>query len=82
MYKLISFNDVSQNFTVHFKMSISPYFDRVESNQTGKLVFITHKFVKHLMTCRGYGGNAVESLQSYISRRYGESAWKFLKRLM
>lgn len=82
MYKLISFADVSQNFTVHFKMCISPFFDRQTSNKSGKLVFLSAKFVKHLMKERGYGGSAHEPLQSYICRTFGESAWIFLKRLM
>ncbi len=82
MYKLISFADVSQNFTVHFKMCISPFFDRQTSNKSGKLVFLTDKFVKHLMKERGYGGSAHEPLRNYICRKFGESAWIFLKRLM
>lgn len=82
MYRLISFNDISENFTTHFELSMSPYFDRVTSNKTGKLVFTTHKFVRHLMLHYGYGGSAHESLQVFICHRFGESAWTFLKRLM
>lgn len=82
MYKLIAFKDVSLNFEVQFKVPISPYFDRAKSNETGKLVFTTAKFVKYLMKNRGYGGSSCEPLQSYICRRFGESAWILLKRLM
>lgn len=82
MYKLISFADVSQNFTVQFKMCISPFFDRAESNKTGKLVFLTDKFVKYLMKERGYGGSAHEPLQNYVCRKFGDNAWTLLKRLM
>lgn len=82
MYKLIAFNEVSANFTAHFDMSISPYFDRQSSNQSGKLEFITHKFVRYLMTQYGYGGAKEESLRSFVCRKFGEPAWIFLKRLM
>ena len=74
MYKHIAFKEVSLNFEVQFKVPISPYYDRAKSNETGKLVFITTKFVKYLMKNRGYGGSACEPLQSYICRRFGEPA--------
>lgn len=82
MYKLIAFNEVSENFTAHFGISISPYFDRAKSNESGRLRFIAHKFVKYLIRNYGYAGAAHESLETFISQKYGESAWKFLKRLM
>lgn len=82
MYKHIAFKEVSLNFKVQFKVPISPYYDRAKSNETGKLVFITPKFVQYLMKNRGYAGSAQESLQSYICRRFGEPAWTLLKRLM
>ncbi len=80
MYKLISFNEVSANFTAHFQLSISAYFDRNSSNSTGKLHFITHKFVRHLV--RNYGFDKAETLESFVCRRYSVQAWTFLKRLM
>lgn len=82
MYRLISFNEVSRNFTVHFELGISPYFDRATSNKTGKLVFITNKFVRYLISQHGYAGSAHESLQVFVCRRFSETAWIFLKRLM
>nr|DAX32086.1 MAG TPA: hypothetical protein [Caudoviricetes sp.] len=82
MYRLIAFNEVSANFTAHFEVSISPYFNRQASNRSGKLEFITHKFVRYLMNRYGYAGSKGESLRSFICRKFGESAWNLLKRLM
>jgi len=82
MYRLIAFNEVSANFTAHFGISISPFFDRTDSNKSGMLKFIAHKFVKYLMNTYGYRGTANESLEQYICRKYSQQAWKFLKRLM
>ncbi len=82
MYKHIAFNDVALNFLVQFKMPIFPYYDRFESNKSGKLVFLSAKFVKYLMTSRGYGGSAKEPLKEFITRRFGEAAWTLLNRLM
>lgn len=42
MYKLIAFNEVAENFSAHFALGISPYFDRCKSHETGMLHFITH----------------------------------------
>lgn len=82
MYKLIAFNEVSKNFTAHFGVSISPYFDRQTCLKTGRVEFITHKFVKYLMKNLGYGGSSAEPLERFICRRFGDSTWAFLKRLM
>ncbi len=84
MYQLIAYDQVSKNFTAHFgpDISLSPYFDRISSNKSGKLEFIGHKFVKYLMRHKGYEDSAHESLQSFICRKYSESAWNFLKKLM
>ena len=82
MYKHIAFNQVSLNFSVQFKVSISPYFDRQKSCETGKLEFISAKFVKYLATSRGYGGKKVEPLEDFVRRRFGDAAWVLLKRLM
>lgn len=82
MYNLIAFNEVSANFTAHFGISISPYFDRARSNKSGRLRFITRKFVKYLIRTCDYAGEAHESLEAFICRRYGQNAWIFLKRLM
>lgn len=82
MYKLIAFNEVSVNFTAHFGIGISPYFDRTGSNESGCLRFIAHKFVKYLIGNHGYAGAAHEPLETFICRKYGNGAWKFLKRLM
>lgn len=82
MYKLIAFNEVSANFTAHFGIGISPYFDRARSNKSGRLRFIAHKFVKYLIRNYGYAGAAHEPLEAFICRKYGQSAWTFLKRLM
>lgn len=49
MYKLIAFNEVAENFSAHFALGISPYFDRCKSHETGMLHFITHKFVPVLI---------------------------------
>ena len=82
MYRLIAFNEVSANFAGHFNLGISPYFDRIGSNRSGRLEFITHKFVRYLMRNKGYGGSAAESLESFICRKYSQQAWDFLRRLM
>lgn len=81
MYRHIAFKEVSENFTAHFGLSISPFYDRSSSNASGQLVFIAHKFVKWLMINRGYEGSASEALSQFIGRRYGPAAWKFLKKL-
>lgn len=80
MYKLIAFNEVAENFSAHFALGISPYFDRCKSDETGMLCFITHKFVRYL--CRHYGYERTESLESFVCRKYSPQAWKFLKKLM
>lgn len=82
MYRLIAFSEVSANFTAHFGISISPFFDRADSNKSGMLKFIAHKFVKYLMNTYGYQGTAHEPLEQYICRKYSQQAWTFLKRLM
>lgn len=41
MYKLIAFNEVAENFSAHFALGISPYFNRCKSHETGMLHFIT-----------------------------------------
>lgn len=80
MYKLIAFNEVAKNFSAHFALGISLYFDRCKSDETGMLCFITHKFVRYL--CRHYGYERTESLENFVCRRYSPQAWKFLKKLM
>jgi hypothetical protein len=82
MYRLIAFDQVSANFARHFDLSISPYFDRIGSNRSGRLEFIAHKFVRYLMRTKGYEGSAVESLESFVCRKYSQRAWDFLRRLM
>lgn len=82
MYKHVAYKEVSKNFTAHFGISISPYFDRQGSNESGNLVFIAHKFVKYLIQNWGYEGNAHEPLCQFIDRKYGKRAWKFLNKLM
>ena len=82
MYKLTAFAAVAENFTAHFGISISPYFDRLASNSSGKLQFLAHKFVKYLMRTKGYEGSAVESLEHFICQKYNDCSWKFLKKLM
>ena len=82
MYRLIAFNEVSANFEGHFDLRISPYFDRIGSNRSGRLEFITHKFVRYLMRNKGYEGGAHESLEAFICRKYSQRAWDFLRRLM
>ena len=80
MYKLIAFNEVAENFSAHFALGISPYFDRCKSNETGMLLFITHKFVRYLHL--NYGYERTEPLENFVCRRYGPDAWKLLKKLM
>ena len=82
MYRHIAFNEVSANFSAHFGMSISPYFNRIGSNKTSMLEFLTHKFVRYLMKNKGYEGAANESLELFIRRKYDDRTWNFLKRLM
>ena len=80
MYKLIAFNDVAKNFSDHFDLSISPYFDRCQSNATGMLHFTTHKFVRYF--CKNYGYERTEPLENFVCRKYSPEAWKFLKKLI
>lgn len=80
MYKLIAFNEVAENFSAHFALGISPYFDRCKSNETGMLHFITHKFVRYLHM--NYGYERTEPLENFVCRRYGPDAWKLLKKLI
>jgi hypothetical protein len=80
MYRLTAFNDVARNFSAHFELGLSPYFDRQRSNETGKLHFIAHKFVRYL--CKNYGYERTEPLENFVCRRYSPTAWKFLKKLM
>jgi len=82
MYKHIAFNEVSANFTAHFSLNISPFYNRIESYQSGMLKFATHRFVKHLIKNLGYKGSAHEPLELFICQRYNEKAWNFLKKLM
>jgi hypothetical protein len=82
MYRLTAFAEVSANFAAHFGCGISPYFDRIGSNRSGRLEFIAHKFIRYLVRCKGYDGLAHESLESFVCRKYGERAWNFLRRLM
>nr|DAP98354.1 MAG TPA: hypothetical protein [Bacteriophage sp.] len=80
MYRLIAFNDVAKNFSAHFALSLSPYFDRQRSNETGKLHFIAHKFVRYLS--KNYGYERTELLENFVCRKYSPEAWNFLKKLM
>lgn len=80
MYRLIAFNEVARNFSAHFGLSLSPYFDRIRSNETGKLHFIAHKFVRHF--CRNYGYQRTEPLEEFVCRIYSPAAWGFLAKLM
>ena len=80
MYKLIDFNEVAENFSAHFALGISPYFDRCKSHETGMLYFTTHKFVRYL--CLNCGYERTEPLENFVCRRYSPQAWKFLKKLM
>lgn len=82
MYRYIAYKEVSESFSAHFGISISPYFDRQSSSKSGNLVFIAHKFVKYLIQNWGYEGTAREPLCQFINRKYGECAWKFLRKLM
>lgn len=82
MYRLIAFREVSANFAGHFGCDISPYFDRIGSDRSGRLEFVAHKFVRHLMRDKGYEGSARESLESFVCRKYDQQAWDFLRRLM
>jgi hypothetical protein len=82
MYRLVAFPEVSARFADCFGCDISPYFDRIGSNSSGRLEFVAHKFVRHLMRNKGYAGSPGESLESFVCRRYGPRAWNFLRRLM
>ena len=79
MYKLIAFNEVSANFTAYFGLGISPYFDHQKSNETGRMHFMRHKLVRHFVRNLGY--EHTEPLESFVCRRFGPAAWKFLRHL-
>ena len=80
MYKLIAFNEVAENFSVHFALGISPYFDRCKSHETGMLYFITHKFVRYL--CLNCGYERTEPLENFVCRRYKPAGLEIPKKLM
>lgn len=80
MYRLIAFNEVSANFTAHFGIHISPYFDRQRSNASGRLHFLKTKFVRYLV--KTYGYQHTEPLKEFVSRKYGPEAATLLSRLM